>query len=124
RKNLTLTIASLVTLLLSVLHITDDTIHVKEGIDQTGTIIILVIMFLFLFSITELAGRRLGYVMTLLGGLSAAWMPFLHTLGPRATRWGFFFVFVLITMGFVGAYTAVLSLQALWRSFRNTHLTP
>jgi hypothetical protein len=52
----------------------------------------------------------------LLGGLVAAWMPILHGLGPQTTRWGFFFVWVLIALGCAGSLTAVLAAQALVRS--------
>lgn len=118
RQNITLTVSSLLTIALSLFHIADDTLHAKEGIDPGGTVIILLVMLVMLVGTVELAGRRWGYVITLLGGLGALWMPFLHSLGSHTTRWGFFFVWTLIAMGVIGAYTALLSARALWRSFR------
>lgn len=120
KQNITLTVSSLLTLVLFVFHLTDDTLHAKEGMNTVGTIITLLIALLMLIGTVELAGRRSGYVITLLGGLAALWMPFLHGLGPRATRWGFFFVWTMIAMGVIGAYTAGLSARALWRSFRTS----
>lgn len=118
KQNITLTIASLLTLVLTMLHIADDTLHATDGIDLSGTIIVLLIMLVYLYGIVELAGRRIGYLIMFLGGLGAAYMPFLHGLGPRATRWGFFFVWTLLALGVTGAFSAILSARALWRSWR------
>jgi hypothetical protein len=118
KRNIALTISSLLLVVLSTLHITDDTLHAKDGIDASGTAIVLVIMLVTLYGTVELAGRRLGYLIMLLGGLGALYMPFLHGLGPRATRWGFFFVWTLIALGVTGAFSAVLSAHGLWRAFR------
>jgi hypothetical protein len=124
RQPVALTVSSLLTILLTTFHITDDTLHAKEGIDATGTIIVLAIMLVMLVGTVDLAGRRWGFVLMVLGGLAALYMPFLHTLGPRATRWGFFFVWTMIAMGVIGAYTALLSARELWRSFRHYGALP
>ena len=118
KQNAALTISSLFMLVLFLFHLTDDTLHVADGMDASGTVICLIIMLALLYGTVELAGRRLGYVITLLGGLATMYMPFLHTLGPRATRWGFFFVWTLLAMGVSGAFSAILSARGLWRSFR------
>jgi hypothetical protein len=118
RKNLSLTIASLLTIVLFTLHIADDTIHAKEGMDATGTLITVAIGVVFLWATVELAGRRLGYLLMLLGGLASAYMPFLHTMGPRATRWGFEFIWAMFAMAVSGIYVALLAGRELWRSFR------
>jgi len=118
KQNIALTVSSLLTLVLFMFHLTDDVLHVKEGIDVIGTIIVLLIMVVMLYGTVDLAGRRWGYVITFLGGAAALYMPFLHGLGPRATRWGFFFVWTMIALGALGTYTAILSARGLWRSFR------
>ena len=118
RQNITLTIASLLSLVLFSLHLTDDVLHDKAGLDLNGTVICLLIMLVLLYGTVELAGRRLGYIIMLVGGIAAAYMPFLHGLGPRATRWGFFFVWTLLALGVSGSFAAVLSMRALWRSIR------
>jgi hypothetical protein len=124
KQNVTLTISSLLMLVLFMLHLTDDTLHAKGGMDATGTVICLSIMLTLLYAAVELAGRRLGYVITLLGGLASVYMPFLHGFGPGATKWGFFFVWTLFALGVTGAFTAILSARALWRSVRTRASSP
>ena len=119
KQNLTLTIVSLLTLVLFSLHLTQDVLHDKAGLDLTGTIICLAIMIVFLYGTVELAGRRGGYVIMILAGLASAYMPFLHTMGPRATRWGFLFIWTMLAMGVTGIFMAILSARALWRSTRS-----
>ena len=119
KQNLTLTIVSLLTLVLFSLHLTQDVLHDKAGLDLTGTIICLAIMIVFLYGTVELAGRRGGYVIMIMAGLASAYMPFLHTMGPRATRWGFLFIWTMLAMGVTGIFMAILSARALWRSTRS-----
>ena len=118
RQNMTLTITSLLTLVLFSLHLTQDVLHDKAGLDLQGTIICLAIMLVLLYGTIELAGRRLGYVIMMLGGLASAYMPFLHGLGPSSTRWGFLFVWTMLAMGATGLFAAILSLRGLWRPVR------
>jgi hypothetical protein len=119
RQNLTLTMFGLLTVVLSLTHITQDTMFDKAGVDRTGVTIILAIMIVFLYGIIELAGRRSGYVITLLGGLGAAYMPYLHSMGPIGTAKGFDFIWVNFALGVTGAFSALLAAKALWRSVRS-----
>jgi len=118
KPNRTLIISSLLSLVLFTFHLTHDTLHTSAGMDAWGTVITLVIMLVLLYGTVELSTRRLGYVIMLLGGLASAYMPFLHTLGPRTTRWGFFFVWTMIAMGVTGTFAAILAARELWRSLR------
>lgn len=118
RRNLTLTISSLLSIVFSTLHMSDDALHDRNGVDRIGITILLSIMIAMLYSTVELAGRRLGYVILFLGGAAATYMPYLHGMGPSATRWGFFFVWTLFALGVSGAFTAILAARAMWRSFR------
>ena len=124
KQNLTLTIASLFTLVLTTFHFTHDILHDSDGLTNGETSILLAIALVMLYATVELAGRRLGYVILLLGGAAAAYMPYLHSMGPRATRWGFFFVWTMFVMGVSGTFTAILSARALWRSFRARSSSP
>ena len=123
RQNITLTIMSLFTLVLFSVHLTDDVLHDKAGLDTQGTIICLAIMIVLLYGAIVLAGRRLGYVIMLLGGLASAYMPFLHGLGPSSTRWGFEFIWTMLAMAATGLFAAILASQALWRSYARTTAT-
>jgi hypothetical protein len=118
KQNVTLTIASLLTALLTTVHVTEDVLHDPAGLDSSGISIILLIIITLLIGTVQLAGRRSGYVIMLLGGLAAAYMPFLHGMGPRAIRWGFSFIWTLFALGVGGSFTAILSAEGLWRSFR------
>jgi hypothetical protein len=118
KQNLTLTVFALLSLILSLIHITQDTMLTKEGVDATGVAIILAIMLVYLYGITELGGRRLGYLIMLLGGLGGAYMPFLHSMGAVGVAKGFDFILVLFALGTAGAFSALLAARALWRSFR------
>ena len=119
RQPRTLTTASLVSVGLNTVHLAQDAVHAAEGMPRSAVPVILVVMVTMLLGTFELAGRRSGYIIMLLGGLFATWMPVLHGLGPQATRWGVFFVSTLLALGVAGAYTAVLAAAALWRSFRS-----
>ena len=57
RQTITLTISSLLTLVLFSVHLTDDVLHDKAGLDTQGTIICLAIMLVLLYSTVQLAGR-------------------------------------------------------------------
>ena len=118
KQNLRLTIAALLTIGLTTFHFTHDILHDVDGHTASEVSILLGILIVILYGTVELAGRRAGYIIMLLGGLAAAYMPYLHGMGPRATRWGYFFVWTLLVMGVSGTYTAILSARELWRSFR------
>ena len=118
KQNLTLTISSLLSLVLTTFHLTHDALHASDGMTPGDVTIVLVIMLTLLYGTVELAGRRAGFIIMLLGGVAAASMPYLHGVGPRSTRWGFFFVWTLFALGVSGSFTAILAVQALWRSLR------
>ena len=118
KQHPTLTIFSLVTIVLTTFHLTHDALHQSNGMSARDVSILLVIMLVMLYGTVELAGRRAGFIIMFLGGLAGAAMIYLHSAGPRATRWGYFFVWTLFALGVTGSFTAILALKALWRSFR------
>ena len=124
KPNVTLTISSLLSIVLTTFHLTDDVLHANDGMAPDGVFKLLLIMLVMLYGTVELAGRRSGYIIMLLGGIAAAAMPFVHGMGPGATKWGFFFVWTLFGLGVSGSFTAILSAQALWRSFRKRAGSP
>ena len=113
-----LTIASLLSIALMTLHVTDD-IHrgiSPPGADNIGAVAIFV---LWLLGTLVLAGRRIGLVIMLLGGIFSAAMPVLHMRGTRypaiaAGDGGFFFVWSLIVVGTTGVFSVILALRELW----------
>ncbi len=117
KQNVMLTIASLLSILLLTIHITDD---IVRGISKAeSSNIALAVLVVLLYGTLVLAERRSGHVIMLLVGLLAAAMPVMHM---RATHYaeiarspgGFFFVWTLWALGGLGGLTFVLSAQGLW----------
>ena len=113
-----LPIASLLSILLLTLHITDD---IVRGISKAEpATIALLVLVVFLYGTLVLAGRRSGHVIMLLVGLFAAAMPVIHMRGAHygeiaKSAGGFFFVWTLWALGGLGGLTFVLSARGLWR---------
>jgi len=122
-----LTVASLISILLMTLHVTDDIVRgispaAPDNIGAVG------IFLVWLIGTLLLAERRSGYVIQLLGGIFAAAMPILHMRGARypaiaIAPGGFFFVWSLIVVGTTGTFAAILSARALWLSLRSVKRT-
>ena len=116
KQNVPLTISSLFLILLFTVHLTHDFVFGLDSMSRAGTFNFLAIMIVSLYGTVELAGRRMGYVITLLLGILAAGMPVLHTVGgPRSAERGFFWVWTLLALGTTGVFSAVLSARGLWR---------
>lgn len=118
KESALLTTASLLSLLLLTLHITDDIVRGISKAEPSKTA--LVVLVVFLYGTLMLGGRRSGYIIMLLIGLFAAAMPVIHMRGahyPEIARsaGGFFFVWTLWALGGVGGLTIVLSARGLWR---------
>jgi hypothetical protein len=121
---ITLLTMSMLTILLSTFHITDDIVRGFEPGDR-GTFTFVLIATLLLIGTLMLAGRRAGYVIMLLGGVGGAGVAWLH-MGGRGLVGGriagssgmFFWVWTLIALGITGMMTAILSAQGLWQAFR------
>src|SRR5690349_19692093 len=117
KPNLSLRISSLVTIVLMTLHITDD---IKRGISKAGAenIGAVAIFTVWLVGVMLLAEKRLGQAIMLLGGLFALAMPIMHFRGANypdrvASVNGFFFAWVLVVVGTLGAFVAILAIQEL-----------
>src|SRR5881275_3579379 len=76
-----LTIASLLSILLLTLHITDDIVRGISKAEPSNTA--LLILAVFLYGTLVLAERRSGHVIMLLVGLFAAAMPVIHMRGAH-----------------------------------------
>ena len=119
KENVPLTIASLLSIVFFTVHLTHDFVFGLDAMSRAGTFTFLLIMLVSLYGSVELAGRRLGYVITLLLGILAAVMPVLHTVGgPRSAGRGFYFVWTLLALGASGVFSAVLSARGLWSMTR------
>src|SRR6267154_3492393 len=117
KPNLMLTIASLLSILLLTLHITDD---IVRGISKAeSSTLALAVLVVLLYGPLVLAERRSGHVIMLLVGLLAAAMPVMHMRGMHygeiaRSAGGFFFVWTLWALGGLGGLTFILSARGLW----------
>ena len=117
KHNTLLAIASLFSILLLTLHITDD---IVRGISKAeSSNIALLVLVVLLYGTLVLPERRSGHVIMLLVGLLAAAMPVMHMRGAHygeiaKSPGGFFFVWTLWALGGLGGLTFVLSARGLW----------
>jgi hypothetical protein len=109
--------ASLLSLLLLTLHLTDD---VVRGMFPAGIAILYATLAsgLLLYAMVVLAERRAGQGIMLVVSLFAIAMPVLHTRGAGVatiakSSGGFFFVWTIIALGAIGTFTFILSVRAL-----------
>ena len=120
KQNLLLTIASLLSILFFTFHLTDD---IVRGFEEGGfsNLTAVPILVLWLYGTLVLAGRRSGYVITLVLSLLSLGVLYLHTrgaglVGGRIANSGgmFFWVFTLLALGVTSLFSAVLSARGLW----------
>jgi hypothetical protein len=117
KHSVMLSIASLLSILLLTLHITDDIVRGISKAEPSN--IALLILVVFLYGTLVLAERRSGHVIMFLVGLFAAGMPVIHMRGAHygeiaKSSGGFFFVWTLWALGGLGGLTMILSASGLW----------
>ena len=120
KESVMLTIASLLSLLLLTLHITDDIVRGISKAESSNTALAVLVMLLY--GTLVLAERRSGYIITLLGGLFALLVPLAHMRGKGVgvtsslahSSGHFFFVWTLFAIGVTGLFSVILSAQELW----------
>jgi hypothetical protein len=117
KHNSILVAASLLSILLLTLHITDDIVRGISKAEPSNTA--LLVLAVFLYGTLVLAERRSGHVIMLLVGLFAAAMPVIHMRGAHygeiaGSAGGFFFVWTLWALGGLGGLTVILSVRGLW----------
>jgi hypothetical protein len=121
KHNTMLTISSLLSILFLMFHIADDVLRGMAS-GKSSTLITAAVLAPLLYGTLVLAGRRSGYVVTLLISLFAAGMPVLHSMGHGVgvgskianTSGALFFVWTLIALGVTGVFSFILSVRGLW----------
>jgi hypothetical protein len=117
KPSVMLTVASLLSLLLVTLHLTDDVLLQAEGAVKYP--IPVLIFAVWLYGTLMLSDRVPGYVIMLLGGLVAAGMIVLHSKGGVVHKdGGFFFVWTMFALSATGWFTVILSARGLWLMLR------
>lgn len=125
KRDLTLTIMSLLSILFVTFHLAQDTLHARAGSPEAGgsTIVAVPILVIWLYGTLVLAGRRSGYVIMLVGSILAMLMPVFHVIGPRGIFTGefakysgaFLFFWTFLVLGITGMLSFILSVEGLWR---------
>lgn len=123
KRNVVLVVASLLSLLLMMVHLTQDTIRQAEG---SMTYPIPVVFFaLWLYATLLASDRAWGYVIMLLGGLFSAAMIVVHAKGIVVTpAGGFFFVWTLFALSTTGWLTIILAARGLGMAVRARRTAP
>ncbi|HET7698498.1 MAG TPA: hypothetical protein VFK57_22475 [Vicinamibacterales bacterium] len=120
KDTVTLTITSLVTILMLVLHLTIEIVHgVEPG--NVSTYVGVLILAAWMFGALPLASGRSGLIIMLLGGIAAAGVSILHMRGAGLaggrigqTSDAFLWVSTLLTFGVTGTFSAFLAARALF----------
>jgi hypothetical protein len=119
KQNVTLTIASLVSILFMTFHLTDDIVRGMEP-GTLSSLIALPILAVQLYGTLALAGKRTGYIIILLGSLLELVVPIIHMKGAGVggaiaeSNGAFFFIWTLMTLGVTALFSVILSARGLW----------
>ena len=120
KHNAILTIASLFSILLFTFHISEDIVRGFEpgGFRHISGVAMVVV---WLYGTLVLAGRRSGYIITLLGSLLGCLVLLVHMRGAGLvggrianSRGMLFWVWTLFTLGVSALFSAVLCVRGLW----------
>ena len=122
KPNNLLTLASLVSMLLLTLHVTDD---IVRGFDQAGLLNIIGIAVLggLLYGTMVLRERLSGHIVMLFVSIFATGMPIIHLRSPRINEiahadGGFFFIWTLWALGAIGIFGIILAVSGMWDLYR------
>jgi hypothetical protein len=122
KHNVMLTVASLLSLLFTIIHLTHDVMLQPEG--AVIFYIPVVVFAVWLYGTLMLSDRVWGYIIMLLGGLIGAGMIIVHSKGGVVgTSGGFFFVWTMFALSTTGWFTAILSARAIWATLRSRRST-
>jgi hypothetical protein len=119
KQNITLTVASLLSILFITLHVTGDIVRGMEP-GRLFDLITVPILVVWLYGTLVLAGKRSGYVIILLGSLLGSLVPVIHMKGAGVggaiakSNGAFFFIWTLIALGVTALFSVVLSVRGLW----------
>ena len=120
KHNVLPTVASLLSIVLVTIHLSDD---IARGMENGGphNLIAVPILAIWLYGTLVLAGRRSGYVIILLGSLIGTLVPVVHfraaggVVGAVENPSGaLFFVWTLIALGVTSVFSVLLAVHGLW----------
>ncbi len=125
KRNVMLTITSLLSILFTTFHITDDIVY-KISPGGLSNLTVVVFMVVWLYAMLVLAEGRTGYVIVLLLSLLASAVPILHMNGASGITAGisnrsgaFFFAWTLLALEVTAVFSAILSVRGLLKAKRD-----
>ena len=119
KQNVTLAIASLLSILFMTVHMTDDIVRGMEP-GTLSDLIVLPILVVQLYGTLVLAGKRSGYILLLVVSLLELIVPVIHMRGAgvggaiAGSNGGFFFIWTLLALGVTALFSVMLSARGLW----------
>src|SRR5205807_8099563 len=121
KPNQMLTITSLLLIALTIAHLAQDVAYGYEP-GNINNLLVVPIAVVWLYGTLMLAGRRTGYIITLLFSLFSLVVPLVHAQGKgfgvasrmAHTTGHFFFVYSLLLIGILGVFSVVLCVRGLW----------
>jgi len=118
KQNVSLTIASVLSILFGMFHLADD---IDRGMSPGGlpNLVAVVIWVVWLYGTLVLAERRSGYIIILIASLLLTGVPVIHMRGVGIgfgtnRSGGFFFIWTLLAMGVTALFSVILSVRGLW----------
>jgi hypothetical protein len=119
KHQVTLTVTSLLSILFTTFHLTDDIVHGMSpgGMSNLAVVLVLVV---WLYGTLVLAERRSGYVIVVVMSLLASGLPVVHMAGSAGLTAGlksggaFFFAWTLLALGVTAVFSLILSARGLW----------
>jgi len=126
KNGVLLTIFSLLTILLLILHLTTE---IAFGLESGGlkNIMGILVVVVWLSGTLLLYERKLGYVIVLVGSLLGTGVPIIHMMGAGLvggrighTHLALFWVFSNFLLGVTALFSVILSVRGLWSLRRTT----
>ena len=129
KRDVMLTIASLLSILLVTFHMTDDIVRGMEP-GTLSSLIVVPILVVWLYGTLVLAEKRSGYIIIILGSLLGLLVPVIHMKGAGVggtiakSSGAFFFIWTLIALGVTSLFSVILSGRGLWEHLRRRTTAP
>src|SRR5262245_44699183 len=131
KQNVSLVIASLLSILLATFHLVHD---IVRGVEPNGVpyLPVALVLVVWLYATLALGERRWAYVVVLVLSLLGSGLPVIHTLakGGRigtasdGTAGYFFFIWTLIAVGVTSMLSVILAARGLWSLRRGRPSSP
>lgn len=120
-RNVVFITVSLLSILLTSLHLTDDMVYGTER-SATTAIIVVAILVIWLYGTLVLSGRIAGYAIVLLGSLGGIVVFAAHVSVPGGLMAGtlaessgaFFFVWTLLALASTSVVSVILAALGFW----------